>query len=176
MLWNEVVHYNRIKKIEFHGIKGIDTTKDIAQVSGDYELIYSVEERIERIRYDIMMIYLNGKLIYLQLLELNKNNSLIHKVKAVNEDYYILNEDEILYLEVNHNHVIWNCVGRKIISNMTLCYLEDVLSNRFVRIQRGYLVNKDYVKCIRRCEVVMENGDILCIPSKKYTRVKEQLM
>lgn len=37
-------------------------------------------------------------------------------------------------------------------------------------------MNKDYVKCIRRCEAVMENGDVLQIPVKKYTRVREELM
>lgn len=173
---NEVVTHHKIRKIELHKIAIFRIADEIIQVSGGYEIVYSASKQAIRSDYEILATYQNGMLLYFQLLQVRGNGSIVHKVRATNEDCFILDENEVLYIEANHNHVIWYCVGVKIISNDSLHHLETELSNRFVRIQRGYLVNKDYVKCIRRCEVVMENEDVLQIPSKQYTSIREELM
>ncbi|MDO5575332.1 MAG: LytTR family DNA-binding domain-containing protein [bacterium] len=164
-----------MKKIHFHQITAHAITEDIMQVAGDYDVICSGNGRVKRIAYEILVTYQGDEILYLQLSTI-KQGFVIHKVRAVNEDYYSVAEDEVLYIEVNHNHVTWNCTDYTVIANDSLRRLEEALSDHFVRIQRGYLVNKDYVKCIRRCEVVMENGNTLPIPSKKYVSVKEKLM
>lgn len=173
---NEMVIHHKIIKIDLHKITIFKITDDIVQVSGGYELVCSNMNKKIRIGYEILATYQNGMLLYLQLLQVRGIGSSIHKVRATNKDCFQIDENEVLYVEANHNHVIWNCMRGKITSNDSLHHLETELSDRFVRIQRGYLVNKDYVKSIRRCEVVMENEDVLQIPSKRYTSVREKLM
>lgn len=172
---NEVIQH-KVRKIELHKTNAFELTDDVVQVSGGYEVICHNSNNIIRISYEIVATFMNGMLLYLQLFQMGGFGSVIHKVRATNEDCFMIDENEVLYVEANHNYVIWNCVGGKIIANDSLHHLETVLSNHFVRIQRGYLVNKDFVKCIRRCEVVMENEDVLQIPSKRYTSVRKELM
>lgn len=170
----DILH-STVKKIYFHKITVHAIAEDIVQVAGDYDVISSSNGMVKRIAYEILVTYQADEILYLQL-GTTKQESVIHKVRAVNEDCYSITEDEVLYIEANHNHVTWNCTDYIVIANDSLHRLEEELSERFVRIQRGYLVNKDYVKCIHRCEVIMENGDALPIPSKKYVSVKETLM
>lgn len=170
------IRENGIMKIDIQDTNAFSIREDIVQVSGNYEVIYVAGYGHRRLVYNIVATYYREQITYLQILEMGKYHSTSYRVKAVNEDYYKIAENEILYLEANHNHVVWNCINGKIVALDSLGNLEALLSERFVRIQRGYIVNKDYVKCIRRCEVVMENGDVLSIPTRKYIRIKEKLM
>ena len=99
----------------------------------------------------------------------------IYRIRSCNEECYLVEEKDVLYIEACHNQVIWHCSYGIIFSNNSLGHLEELVSDSFVRIQRGYLVNKYNVKHIRRCEVLMNNGDVLSIPCKKYVAVREKL-
>ena len=164
----------KIQKLDFQETAVNFQVEDVAQVTGEYETVWLQERLEQRQLWEILTIFYKDKVAYLQLQKGSKNVR-VHKVKSVNEDCYFLDEDEILYVEANHNHVIWHCDRKEITANDSLQRLEMELSDRFIRIQRGYLVNKDFVKCIRRCEAVMRNGEILPIPSKKYVGIKKKM-
>ena len=124
---------------------------------------------------EMLLTFSDGLIVSIYVVCVKKRNDIIYRVKEVNEDFHRIRGTDVLYIEANHNHVIWHCVDREIVSNDSLHHLEGVVSNQFIRIQRGYLVNKGHIKCVRRCEAVMDNGDILPIPNKKYVRVKEEI-
>lgn len=58
----------KVKKIELHGCRTIGITKEIVQITGGYELIYTVGRSVRRIRYEILVTFLTGKIVYIQIL------------------------------------------------------------------------------------------------------------
>lgn len=98
-----------------------------------------------------------------------------YQITDVKERVYFLREEEILYLEAMHNHVIWHCRTQSLKTVDSLKHLEQSLSDSFLRVHRGYIVNKEHVVKIGRCYVEMVNGTILQVPEKKYTQVKQML-
>lgn len=165
----------KIRKVRLKNLLTIELGQNAVQLSG--ELITEVREGTAAdAAYEILLTFLEGKIVYFQLLERKKGNKLIHKVKEVNEDFQFVEEEEILYIEAAHNHAIWHCMDKKIVSGDSLQHLESELSEQFVRIQRGYLVNKEHIRCIRRCEVEMKNADVLAIPCRTYVSIKNKLI
>lgn len=125
---------------------------------------------------DIFVFFVSGKVAFLNISGFERNGRApIYRVRSYNEECYLVEERDVIYIEACHNHVIWHCSYGSILSNNSLRNLEEQVSNAFVRIQRGYLVNKFKVRHIRRCEVIMSNGDILSIPIKKYVSIREKL-
>lgn len=98
-----------------------------------------------------------------------------YSVKDIQERVFFVNEEEILYLESSHNHVIWHCDGLRFEVVGTLKHMQDKLPESFLRIHRGFLINKQHVKCVERCHVEMDDGTILQIPVKKYCEIKNKL-
>lgn len=174
MALTEHISGKKIKQIIFRNMQKVEVNDTVNQVIGSYELVFDFIA--ESARYDILVTYLLEKAVYVQITEMERPAIAEHRIKATNESIYYIEENEILYIESQHNHVIWHCTGREILSNDSLYHLEEMLSEKFVRIQRGYIVNKYHVKYIQRCEAVMRNGDILPIPCKKYIMVRELLM
>lgn len=126
--------------------------------------------------YEIFAFFVQGKVSFINITELEmRDRAPIYRIRSCNEECYLVEEKDVLYIEACHNQVIWHCSYGIIFSNNSLGHLEELVSDSFVRIQRGYLVNKYNVKHIRRCEVLMNNGDVLSIPCKKYVAVREKL-
>ncbi len=126
--------------------------------------------------YDVLATFVHGKAAFVNITTILEHYPVrSYKICSTTKELYVLTEQDILYIEACHNHVIWHCRNVIITANDTLQHLEHRLSASFVRIQRGYLVNKHQVKHIRRCEVEMSNGDVLSIPCKKYVAVREKL-
>ena len=163
-----------LESLHFMDMHILRLSGTVVQVFGAYEVI--IKKSMVRSVYDMLVSFVIDKVVYVQINSREINRGEIHVVKATNESCYHVHESEILYVEAQHNHVIWHSVYGDIVANDSLMHLEQVLSDNFVRIQRGYLVNKSYVKCIRRCEKELENGEILSIPCKKYMQIKEKLM
>ncbi len=166
------VPYENANRYEFHDMRILKVSDGTMQISGFYKVICD-NRNLEC--NDILFTFHKDHVIYVQI-NSRADDKKVHRIKTVNEDVYSLKENEILYIEAHHNQVIWHRMSDTITSNDSLQHLETVLSKDFVRIQRGYLVNKNNVRCIRRCEAVMSNGDILVIPCKKYVRVKALLI
>ena len=162
--------------LEFYDLKIVRITDQMGIIAGVYKVIDKKNLNNKKAMvYDVVLVITNKRAVYIQINGTEKKQT-IHRVKANNEDYYAVSEDEILYIESLHNQVIWHCTYMKIILSDSLQHLEKVMSRDFVRIQRSYLVNKNHVKIVRRCEAVMDNEDILPIPTRKYVRIKETLM
>lgn len=53
--------------------------------------------------------------------------------------------------------------------------VEEKLSDRFIKVHRSYIVNRIKVKEIKRCSAVMENGDEIPIPYKKFVSIRAML-
>lgn len=89
---------------------------------------------------------------------------------------HLLKDTDIYYLEANKNYVIWHCKSGQIITNSSLVSVEASMSEAFLRIHKSFIINRDYVKSIRRCCVQMQNGDLLQISVKKYCEIKKKLL
>lgn len=98
-----------------------------------------------------------------------------YKIRSIHETFHYLKEEEIIYLEAMHNHVIWHCAGRTLETVSSLKKEEEILSDAFLRIHKGYIIQKGHVAGVGRCYVKMDSGDILQVPEKKYCDVKRKL-
>ncbi len=97
-------------------------------------------------------------------------------IKDISERLYFLRDEEIYYVESRHNHVIWHCRNAILESTGSLKESKKMLSEVFLRIQRGFIINRNHVHKVDRCYVEMDNGERLPIPVKKYCEVKKELM
>lgn len=97
-------------------------------------------------------------------------------IKDISERLFFLKEEEIFYLESQHNHVIWHCLNGRMETTGSLKEAEEMLSEVFYRIQRGFIINTNHAYKVDRCYVQMDNGEKLQIPVKKYCDVKKGLM
>lgn len=110
--------------------------------------------------------------------QLNEKSTLpkIHKIVAVNEAVYHLDETVLIYIESLKDHIIWHYGDKSVESIDTLKRLEKELSEDFIRVHRSYIVNKRKVFSIQRCSITMENGDTIPIPYKKYVEVRKKFI
>lgn len=166
----------KLKNLKFHDMQIMILTDGVALVNAYFDVIYrETDDSEEKNVYEIFVTFQSDKIVYVQI-NSTEISGRIHKIRSTNEEYYLIREDEILYIESNHNHVIWHWLHGIIVSNDSLRRLQEVLSQDFVRIQRSYLVNRNHVRCVRRCEAVIRNGDVLSIPSRKYVNVKNNIV
>lgn len=164
-----------VSNIEHHGYYVHTITQGIVIVSGSYSIYWKRRDQaIEQISYEITVCMHYGRAAHIQIYGGARPGEL-YKIIGVDEQVYYVELADIIYLESNHNQVIWHCVEFDVVVRDSLKNLEGRLREPFVRIQRGYIVNKQHVRKIQRCEVQMSNGDILPIPSRKYIAVREQL-
>ena len=54
--------------------------------------------------------------------------------------------------------------------------LEELQSEEFLLIDRGYAVNIDYVKMIKDYQVYLETGDILLVSKPRWPFVRDALL
>ena len=73
-------------------------------------------------------------------------------------------------------HTIWHGISFTIEAVTPLKDIEDKMSEEFIKVHRSYIVNRRKVKEIRRCAAIMENGDEVPIPYKKYVMIRDKLM
>lgn len=125
--------------------------------------------------YEIVVCMCNGMAEYIHIYG-SKSARLLCEVQGLNGVTYFPEETEVLYIESAHNNVIWHCRAYEVESRDSLKRLEQCLPEIFMRIQRGYIVNVNHIHSIRKNELEMDNGDVLTIPYRIYTNVKEGIM
>lgn len=96
-------------------------------------------------------------------------------IKDTRERLIFLNEEDVIYLESGHNHVIWHCRTGRVETAGTLGNTEKMLPPSFLRIQRGFIINRNHVSRVSRCFAEMDNGDVIQIPVKKYCEMKSRM-
>lgn len=105
----------------------------------------------------------------------NGDEERVYHLKDSMERQFRIHESEVLYLEAGHNYVVWHCDTVRVEVRGSLKDAEQAVSEEFVRIHRSFIVNKNHIRRIGRCYVVLDNDEILQIPVKKYCEVKEKL-
>lgn len=84
-----------------------------------------------------------------------------------------LSARDILYLESEHHEIRLHLEGDVFLIKETLSQCEERLRGRgFVRIERSFLVNMYHIRCLRREDVLLDNGECLYVSRRRYTEVK----
>ncbi len=103
----------------------------------------------------------------------------LDKPKSVLRDnqgrLHYLAEDEILYIKADNLTSIIILEDERFSVREGISDLEKRLSQKFLRIHRSYLVNRNHVRSLERFRVQIRNGDWIPIPERKYTDMKEAL-
>lgn len=92
-----------------------------------------------------------------------------------NAETFFLHPDEIYYAEALNINCAIHCSRKSLVACQPMARLVQILPQYFVRIHRSYIVNPHHIVEIRRCCVVMVNGDQLPIPEKKYSEIRKCL-
>lgn len=146
-----------------------------AMVSGTF-LTHHVESNgcYRECRYGVHSIFVSGRIIGLEIEPKALVGSTV-VLQDIHKETQILWDSEIVYVEAMCSHLYWHSSLAKVETTGSLLQITKTLPSCFVRIHKSYLVNKKHVRGIRRCEVTMDNGDILQISPKKYKEVKMAL-
>ena len=144
-------------------------------ITGIYCIHKTVDKNIKKYYFDYTIVFFDGLACYIQIFG-NNIPAKIHKVVSVMETVYIIQENEILYVEAMRGHIFWHCMNTIIESTDSLKNVGIKLSDDFVKVHRGYMVNKKKIASIQRCSVSMINGDVIPIPYKKYVNVRKELL
>ncbi len=87
-----------------------------------------------------------------------------------------INLEDVCYLASDINYTkIHFLVGRASLSSYTLKHFEKSFPNNFVRIHRGFMVNRKYILEATAFEVKMQCGTKLAISRRRLAFVTEQL-
>jgi DNA-binding LytR/AlgR family response regulator len=85
----------------------------------------------------------------------------------------IVPRDDILYVEVFGNDLVFHCKGGTVegIGSLT-GVMERLSSNGFYRSHRNFIVNLRYVQRIGRFFFVMQNGEKVSVAKNRYTEAR----
>lgn len=146
-------------------------------VTGIYCIHKSVYKSIKEYYFDYTINFVDGLACYIHISLIGNNNipTKIHNIISVTETVYNMEEAEILYIEAMGSHTLWHCITVTIEALVSLKDAEVKLSDKFVKIHRSYIVNKMKVKEVKRCVAIMENGDEISIPYRKYVEIRDKL-
>lgn len=174
MLWQRMKYNNVIRFFNME-IQIRRFHADNIVVTGVYRADSKEGCKLEQSYFEYTIVMAEGLVVFVQLNE-KMIPPKVHRVVAVNEAVYNLDETVLLYIESLKDHIIWHYGNESVESIDTLKRLEQELSEDFIRVHRSYIVNKRNVSSIQRCSVTMVNGDNIPIPYKKYVEVKEKLI
>lgn len=77
-------------------------------------------------------------------------------------DIYCVNTGEIMYLEANNKTCFIHSEGKQLKCNRTMARVYNVLpESHFLKINRAFIVNIDYVSAYNRQQVYLKNGEVL---------------
>ncbi len=166
-------------RIIHRGYRLILQTAETIAVAGSYSLIGSDLESMQERVYEVSMVLKQaGESIRVALLHISeKLPRKTYTLKDELEHCYRMDEMDVFYLEAGHNRTRWHCRDGKIIETSgNLLHTEKELSDTFLRVHRGFIVNRFHVRKIGRCYVELVTGENISIPVKKYTAVRERLL
>lgn len=174
---NTLIKPSEVKRIKYiyHRINKQPSNHIIA--TGIYCIYKSVDKSTKEYYFDYTINFVDSLAYYIHISLIgNKNPTKIHRIISVKENIYNMDETEILYIEAMGSHTLWHCVTVTIETMISLKDAEIKLSDNFVKIHRSYIVNVTKIKEVIRCRAVMENGDEIPIPYKKFVSIKNKLL
>lgn len=93
-----------------------------------------------------------------------------------NEIIHFLMLSEVVYVDANGRGCIIHTVeGEKVNARLSITDFLNAVGESFISVHRSYVVNKAYISCIKKYEIVMMDGSRIPIPVKKYKAVREIL-
>ena len=135
---------------------------------------FILKKREENKRYELTFIFLNQVLEFAELNQFSSSKE--YKIQSVSNEIYMVNENDIYYVEALGDHMLWHVNGKVLESINTLKDIEKKVSKNFIRIHRSFIVNRAHIASIQRCFVTLENGEKLPIPYKKYVQIKNNIL
>lgn len=175
---NKLINPSEIQKIKHinHRINRQFVNQII--VTGMYCIHKSIDKIIKEYYFDYTINYVDNMSCYIHINLVGNNNipARIYNVVSVKEHIHNIPETDILYIEAMGGHTIWHGISFTIEAVTPLKDIEDKMSEEFIKVHRSYIVNRRKVKEIRRCAAIMENGDEVPIPYKKYVMIRDKLM
>ena len=72
-------------------------------------------------------------------------------------------------------HTMIHLSNRNIISIDRLRSFDANYGSSFLRVSRSIMVNPFYIRQLTRYQLLMDNGDIIPVPEKKYMIIKKEL-
>lgn len=167
---------SKILHNEYHIVAKNDNL--IIIIGSFYIIAQSNMKRLKRELMDVTIVFnTDASKITLQHMHISNfcRDENKYQIKDTSERIYNLPEQEILYLEAGHNHVLWHCEHFTIETTGSMKQTEQRLSDTFFKIQRSYIINKKHISKMDRCYIEMDNGEKLPVPVKKYCNVKHSL-
>ena len=93
-----------------------------------------------------------------------------HLLVKSGEDTICLNTSQIIYLEADNKHCFVNLESERIRCNKTMARIyEEMPKNHFLKINRAYVINSNYVNKYNNEVVFLRNGEKLRI-SRHYLK------
>lgn len=169
--------FGRHTNIHFEKFVARKTDRDIYWVAGNFRICR--EEHIDTDSIygylgDIVVVFHNGK-TEVVVLHGNWNEPIMRIVNSDEDHSKMLTESEIIYIEIDHNICEWHCLDYSPRERITLTAVEKELSESFYRISRSYIVNIKHVHGFGKNEIIMDNGDVLQVPYRKFPKVKRDI-
>lgn len=95
--------------------------------------------------------------------------------RDVQQKEHYMREENILYVEADGSNCIIHCADEEVIVKSRISDWEEGLSERFLRIHRSYIVNRQHVSNMKRCQVSICDGTRLPVPEKEYKRIHDDI-
>ncbi|HZY37765.1 MAG TPA: response regulator [Mucilaginibacter sp.] len=128
--------------------------KAFEEGSVDYLLKPVEPERLEK-TIKRLEVWQNERTDYTHLATLMQAFRVKNEIKTltvkIGDKILLIKLDSIVFIEAEDRYVFLHTIdGKKHLTDFTVSSLEEKLSEQFVRIHRGHIINSDYIKEIRR--------------------------
>lgn len=180
----DVIHLCEVAFIDIHmpEISGIEFCKYLRCFNERIEIIFqsmSYHYGVESYRInalDYLLKPLREKDIF-KLLDMvlfkNQEKCLVYKQGKVLKKVKFEN---ILYLSVEKHRCMIHCIDHNEEIYVSLLKLKELLDKRFMQCYRSYIVNIDYIKLIKKEEIILFNNEKIPLSRKYNTSIKETFM
>lgn len=98
-------------------------------------------------------------------------------IRGLNDYYFYYPVSSISWMESvdRSTHTMIHLPNRNIISIDRLRSFDANYGSSFLRVSRSIMVNPFYIRQLTRYQLLMDNGDIIPVPEKKYMIIKKEL-
>lgn len=87
-----------------------------------------------------------------------------------------LYHQEIFYIERNLRKTKFHCITEEYECSEKLSSFEEKLGDSFIRCHNSFLVNLNYVKTMRRNEIILSNGERISVSNSRSKVTREALL
>jgi len=172
------VRYNLVFiNYELSGINGLEIAEKIRKTDAYTAIIFigrSTDFILETFKvnpFSFLLVPTDEKELFNMLNQYFKNSINSYTVCLKTKDYMqCVNSNEIVYLEAANKRCFVSLEKEKIICNKTMARMYEVLpKSQFLKINRAFIINCNYVRKYNNENVFLKNGDSLPM-SRNYAR------